>query len=107
MLPRRGPPGSGLKDPIGALAPALASTVVTDATKATEIAAGLCTLLATPVPLTAATVTVGASIGVALSEPGITVKGLTRRAGLAMYAAKILGKNRIETYSPATHAVAA
>ncbi|XVV11021.1 diguanylate cyclase domain-containing protein [Actinoplanes sp. CA-131856] len=75
--------------------------------EATEIAADLCALLSAPIALSAATVTVGASIGVAHSEPGITVKELTRRADMAMYAAKTLGKNRIETYSPLTHPVAA
>ncbi|MEV4352175.1 GGDEF domain-containing protein [Actinoplanes sp. NPDC049596] len=81
--------------------------LLTDPAAAPAIAAQLGALLATPVTLTAATVTVGASIGIALSEPGITVKELTRRADMAMYAAKTMGKNRIETYSPQTHPVAA
>ncbi|GAA0453576.1 hypothetical protein Ade02nite_01810 [Paractinoplanes deccanensis] len=85
--------------------------LLTDPAEAPAVAARLCEHLSQPVRLTAATVTVGASIGVAVAEPGITAKELTRRADLAMYAAKTLGKNRTETYSAsasgASHPLAA
>jgi diguanylate cyclase (GGDEF)-like protein len=69
--------------------------------EAEHIAGRLCTALAAPVCLTDATVTVGASIGVAVSEPGITIAELTRRADLAMYSAKAGGKNAVRTFPPA------
>jgi diguanylate cyclase (GGDEF)-like protein len=56
--------------------------------------------LTAPVRLTAATVTPGASIGVAIAAPGVTATELTRQADMAMYAAKTGGKNRIETFRP-------
>ncbi|GIM97523.1 hypothetical protein Ato02nite_093160 [Paractinoplanes toevensis] len=67
--------------------------------EADEIAARLCADLAVPMELTAATVTVGASVGVAMAAPGITVAELTHRADLAMYAAKASGKNRAEAFA--------
>ncbi|MFI1992299.1 diguanylate cyclase domain-containing protein [Actinoplanes sp. NPDC020271] len=66
----------------------------------------LCAELGEPVALTAATVRVGASIGVAFAEPGITVADLLRRADQAMYAAKAGGKNRVIRYG-VTETVAA
>jgi diguanylate cyclase (GGDEF)-like protein len=68
--------------------------------EAEGIAQLLCATLATPVVLSAATVTVGASIGVAMAEPGVSVSELTRRADMAMYSAKSAGKNRIEAFPP-------
>ncbi len=61
------------------------------------------THLAAPVTLGAsmATVAVGASIGIAVAEPGVKVADLIRRADIAMYSAKAAGKNRIEAYPPA------
>ncbi len=58
----------------------------------------LCAELCEPVPLTAGTVRVGASIGVAFAEPGVTVADLLRRADQAMYSAKAGGKNRVARY---------
>jgi diguanylate cyclase (GGDEF)-like protein len=79
---------------------ALLLTGLPDAMEADRIAALLCAQLTAPMQLTAATVTVGASIGIAVAEPGVTVADLTRRADIAMYSAKATGKNRIEAYRP-------
>jgi diguanylate cyclase (GGDEF)-like protein/PAS domain S-box-containing protein len=43
---------------------------------------------------------VGASIGVAFAEPGMTPGELMRQADLAMYRAKQGGKGRVELYAP-------
>jgi diguanylate cyclase (GGDEF)-like protein len=75
--------------------------------EADEIAARLCAHLSAPIALSVATVTVGASVGIALTEPGITVSELTNRADIAMYAAKTAGKNRVETYGRPTPRMAA
>jgi predicted signal transduction protein with EAL and GGDEF domain len=53
--------------------------------------------------LSSVTVTVGASIGVAITEDGVRASELTRRADIAMYSAKARGKNRVETFSPDEH----
>ncbi|WP_436527245.1 diguanylate cyclase domain-containing protein [Actinoplanes sp. HUAS TT8] len=58
----------------------------------------LCAELCEPVRLSAATVRVGASVGVAPAEPGVTVADLLRRADQAMYSAKAGGKNRVVRY---------
>jgi diguanylate cyclase (GGDEF)-like protein len=43
---------------------------------------------------------VSVSIGLALSEPGMTTRDLITRADEALYAAKRAGKNRVRAYSP-------
>jgi diguanylate cyclase (GGDEF)-like protein/PAS domain S-box-containing protein len=51
-------------------------------------------VLGRPVPLTAGTVRIGASIGIRLSEAGTGADRLLQDADAAMYAAKKAGKNR-------------
>ncbi|MFI5895811.1 diguanylate cyclase domain-containing protein [Actinoplanes sp. NPDC051513] len=92
--------GRGLAARLGGDEFAVLLADLADPLEAERIAGLLCATLATPVTLTAATVTVGASIGVAVAEPGVTVTELTRRADMAMYAAKTAGKNRIEAFQP-------
>ncbi|WIM95207.1 GGDEF domain-containing protein [Actinoplanes oblitus] len=58
----------------------------------------LCAALGAPVGLAAGTVRVGASVGVAFAEPGLSVTDLLRHADLAMYTAKAAGKNRVVRY---------
>ncbi|GAA2603839.1 hypothetical protein Adu01nite_34970 [Paractinoplanes durhamensis] len=67
--------------------------------EADQIATQLRAQLAAPIALAAATVTVGASVGIAMAEPGLTVAELTLRADVAMYGAKAAGKNRTETFA--------
>jgi diguanylate cyclase (GGDEF)-like protein len=56
-----------------------------------------------PVNLPDATVSVGASIGIAIAEHELTAGDLMRCADIAMYAAKAKGKNRVERFSPERH----
>jgi diguanylate cyclase (GGDEF)-like protein len=92
--------GRGVAARLGGDEFAVLLTDLADPGEAERIAGLLCATLAAPVPLTVATVSVGASIGVAVAEPGVTVTELTRRADMAMYAAKTAGKNRIEAFPP-------
>lgn len=70
---------------------------------AERIAARLCAELVRPVRVAGTTVTVGASIGVAVAESGSGAGDLTRCADIAMYSAKAQGKNRVERFDPARH----
>jgi diguanylate cyclase (GGDEF)-like protein len=56
-----------------------------------------------PVHLTEATVSVGASIGIAIATPELTAGDLMRCADIAMYSAKAKGKNRVERFTPERH----
>jgi GGDEF domain-containing protein len=62
--------------------------------------ARLCDELIRPARVGGTTVTVGASIGVAVAEPGCSAADLTRCADIAMYSAKAQGKNRVERFAP-------
>ncbi|HEY0002401.1 MAG TPA: GGDEF domain-containing protein [Actinoplanes sp.] len=92
--------GRGLAGRFGGDEFALLLTGLGDPAEADDVARQLVARLAAPMRLSAGTVHVGASIGVAVAELGITVADLTRRADTAMYAAKASGKNRIEIYTP-------
>jgi diguanylate cyclase (GGDEF)-like protein len=74
---------------------------------AERLATLLCERLVAPIRLTGATVIGGASIGVAVTTPGVTAGDLTRGADIAMYSAKAMGKNRVEAFHPHRHGAAA
>ena len=95
--------GRGLAGRFGGDEFALLLTGLTTPFEAVEIAEALSARLAAPTRLAVGTVAVGASIGIANAEPGITVAELTRRADEAMYAAKAAGKNRVATFRPTRH----
>ncbi|PPK97371.1 diguanylate cyclase (GGDEF)-like protein [Kineococcus xinjiangensis] len=70
---------------------------------AAELARALCRRLTDPMVLSAATVTVGASIGVASWSAPLTAGDVLRCADIAMYTAKAMGKNRVEVFDPTRH----
>jgi diguanylate cyclase (GGDEF)-like protein len=92
--------GRGMAARFGGDEFAVLLTGLTGADEADHLAERLIADLAAPIPLTTATVTVGASIGIAVAEPGVTVAELSRRADVAMYSAKTAGKNCIESFRP-------
>jgi diguanylate cyclase (GGDEF)-like protein len=92
--------GRGLAARFGGDEFALLLTGLSGDGEAQAIADRLSARLSEPVHLTAATVTAGASIGVATAEPGINPAELTRQADMAMYSAKARGKHRVETFGP-------
>jgi diguanylate cyclase (GGDEF)-like protein/PAS domain S-box-containing protein len=61
--------------------------------------------LRSPIPLSSREVTIGASIGIALSSDSESVlpDDLLRQADLAMYAAKSQGKGRVTAFDPSMH----
>lgn len=69
-------------------------------TQAREVADRLRTTLSQPYWVGGMEVKVGASIGIAFAEPGITSGELMRNADLAMYRAKSRGKGCVEVYVP-------
>jgi diguanylate cyclase (GGDEF)-like protein len=79
---------------------AMLLTGLTRPDDAIVIAARLCDELIRPARVAGTTVTVGASIGVAVAEPGCSAADLTRCADIAMYSAKAQGKNRVERFAP-------
>jgi diguanylate cyclase (GGDEF)-like protein len=77
--------------------------LLADAADAAGKARGLIAILQLPYRLTGVTVTVSASIGVALHQPGDArdLTALLARADAAMYAAKRGGKNQVVLAPPA------
>jgi diguanylate cyclase (GGDEF)-like protein len=82
---------------------ALLLTGLREPGEAERVATALCRRLAAPIQLTGATVTAGASIGVAVTMPGLTAADLTRCADVAMYSAKARGKDRVAVFHPDQH----
>jgi diguanylate cyclase len=71
-------------------------------TEATALAAGLLEVLRTPMQIEGLEIVTSASIGVAVAEDGgETLEDLIRRADIAMYRAKELGRSRWELHEPA------
>jgi diguanylate cyclase (GGDEF)-like protein len=69
--------------------------------RALDVAEGLLEALRQPVALAGYDLTVLASVGVAVSAPGMTTAGLLRDADIAMYEAKRAGKSQIKIFDPA------
>jgi len=58
----------------------------------------------TPLEFSGHSLTIGASVGIAVAGPGETTETLLRNADLAMYEAKLQGRYRHVLYEPAMHA---
>jgi diguanylate cyclase (GGDEF)-like protein len=71
---------------------------------AVKVAQRLLDALASPFNLRGRELTVGASVGIAVSAPGDTVDDLLRNADVAMYTAKQSGRGRHECFVPDMHA---
>jgi len=69
--------------------------------RALDVAEGLLEALRQPVSLAGYDLAVLASVGVAVSTPGMTTAGLLRDADIAMYEAKRAGKSQIKIFDPA------
>jgi EAL domain-containing protein (putative c-di-GMP-specific phosphodiesterase class I) len=69
--------------------------------RALEVAERLLNDLHEPVALAGYDLAVLASVGVAVSTPGMTTAGLLRDADIAMYEAKRAGKSQIKIFDPA------
>ena len=73
-----------------------------------RIGARLVELVSAPLRLDGRLVQVGASVGMAALDPGVSGSEVVQRGDIAMYAAKAAGKNRLEAFSsPAGRDVAA
>jgi diguanylate cyclase (GGDEF)-like protein len=100
---READPAGGLGARFGGDEFALMITGLAEPAVADKIAEDLCARLVAPMVLAAATVRVGASIGVAVLAPQCSATELIRRADIAMYSAKALGKNRVVTFTAEVH----
>ncbi len=69
--------------------------------RALDVAEALLEALRQPVALAGYDLAVLASVGVAVSTPGMTTAGLLRDADIAMYEAKRAGKSQIKIFDPA------
>ncbi len=70
----------------------------------TALARRIIAALSSPIELDDATVTISASVGIAMAEREATAEELLRMADMAMYAAKRNGKNSYAVYSDSMHA---
>ena len=68
---------------------------------ARRISQRLVELLSAPVTLEGRRLQIGASLGLARLQPGVTGTEAVQQADVAMYAAKAAGKNRVQVFSPA------
>jgi diguanylate cyclase (GGDEF)-like protein/PAS domain S-box-containing protein len=71
--------------------------------EAIAVATRVIASLRKPFMLAGMEVFAGASLGIAVDQPGIDCDQLLRNADLAMYTAKSLGKNRYEVFAPEMH----
>ncbi len=69
--------------------------------RALDVAEALLEAMREPVALAGYDLAVLASVGVAVSTPGMTTAGLLRDADIAMYEAKRAGKSQIKIFDPA------
>ncbi|MGY1740804.1 MULTISPECIES: putative bifunctional diguanylate cyclase/phosphodiesterase [unclassified Blastococcus] len=69
--------------------------------EARRIAQRLVELLSAPIRLDGRFAQVGASVGLARLEPGVSAAGAVQQADVAMYAAKAAGKNQVAAFTPA------
>jgi diguanylate cyclase (GGDEF)-like protein len=76
---------------------------VTDPAAAGVVAERVLAALSEPFRVHEITARVAASIGVALTAPGLTAADVVRCADIAMYAAKHDGKGRVAHFDPAQH----
>jgi diguanylate cyclase (GGDEF)-like protein len=76
---------------------------VTDTAEAAAVAERVLAALSEPLRVRGATARVAASIGVALTAPGLTAADVVRCADIAMYTAKHDGKGRVAHFDPAQH----
>ncbi|WP_409328560.1 putative bifunctional diguanylate cyclase/phosphodiesterase [Trujillonella humicola] len=67
--------------------------------EARRVAQRLVELLSAPVRLDGRFAQVGASVGLARLDPGLTATAAVQRADIAMYAAKAAGKNRVHGFT--------
>ena len=76
---------------------------VPSAREAYDLAQRLVEALREPAVVMGHAVQVGASIGLAMVEPGISLDEVMQDADMAMYSAKGQGKNRVECYDASLH----
>ncbi len=70
-----------------------------DGERAVEVAQRLVDLVAAPLSVAGRTTLVGASVGVAHLEPGLSPDEVAQNADVAMYAAKARGKHRVQVFA--------
>jgi diguanylate cyclase (GGDEF)-like protein len=68
--------------------------------RARRVGQRLVELLSAPITLEGRLTQVGASVGLARLQPGVTGTAVVQQADIAMYAAKAAGKNRVQAFSP-------